>query len=835
MKILNVEDNPRDSILIERELSKQFEGVELFRVDTPEAFSAALGREPWDLIVADHRLPRFSSLAALAVLEACGKDIPLVVVSGTMGLQFAVDAMRAGARDYLVKSELTRLCAVVEREVNDARVRKASAARQALLGEVLAILGGPGELPGQLRGVLEKIRRHVGADAAGIRLRVKDDFPYAMQVGFDDAHLAAENSLCVPPGSLGGAEGDALATGPACLCGAVLRQPPSLASFLTDRGALVSGSLGPTLETLRHARLLPSLRGRCSQEDYRSLALLPVRSGKEVVGLLQLNARSPDCFTPEQVQALEELLPSLGMAVERRRAVEALRTSEERYRVLVETSPDGIALTGLDGAVLKLNQRLATLLGVEEAASLEGRSFDGFVAEEDRPRAASELASFIAIGRPTETLLRFRHGAASFEGEVTRALTSSEGAPAGLVVVVRDVTERRQLQARLAQSERMASVGMLAAGVAHEINNPLTYVLANLESLGADLPAVEASLPRELAPPELVERTREALEGARRIKAIVRDLKSFSRAADERIEPVSIDKVIGSVLTMTQNEVKYRATVQVDYGAPPPVLANEGRLAQVFLNLVVNAAQSIGDGDVQGNRIAIRTWTDSGAVFVEVRDSGCGIPLELQGRVFEPFFTTKPAGIGTGLGLAISRGIVEEAGGRLSLESRPGEGSRFLVQLPAASPASAQGAEVQADPGRPVRGRRGRLLVVDDEAIIRSTLLRLLKGEHDVVLAGSGGDAERLLASDGNFDLILSDLIMPEISGMDLYEGLMLSHPDLAARMVFMTGGAFTQRAHAFLESVPNMRIDKPFDSSNLRELVRLLVAARPPGPAPPG
>jgi CheY-like chemotaxis protein/anti-sigma regulatory factor (Ser/Thr protein kinase) len=378
----------------------------------------------------------------------------------------------------------------------------------------------------------------------------------------------------------------------------------------------------------------------------------------------------------------------------------------------------------------------------------------------------------------------------------------------------------------------MASVGMLAAGVAHEINNPLTYLLFNLESLGADLPALEAALPRGKEPPELVQRTQDALDGARRIREIVRDLKIFARVGDEKLEPISINKVIEGVLNMTHNEVKYRARLVADFGKVPLVLANEGKLAQVFLNLVLNAAQAIREGDVERNTIHVRTWAEPGMVLAEVRDSGPGIPMELQSRIFEPFFTTKPAGIGSGLGLAISRGIIEEAGGRISVESRPGDGARFVVQLPATAedrPAATPPlVEARAGP----KGRRGRVLVVDDEAMIRATLVRLLRGEHDVVAAENGNAAESLLSADDHFDVILCDLIMPEVSGMDLYEGLVVTHPDLAARMVFMSGGAFTQRAIAFLEAVPNMRIEKPFDTSNLRELVRVLVAARPPGAA---
>ena len=827
MKILNVEDAPRDSALIERELQLRFGAVELVRVDTLEGFNAALAMPGWDLIIADHKLPSFSSLGALAALQASGKDIPVIVVSGTMGLEFAVESMRAGARDYLVKSDLRRLGAVVEREVQDVTSRRLVRARQVVAGEVLETLNVHGDLAPQLGSVLEMLRRHAGADAAAIRLRVKDDFPYFTQVGFSAPHVASESPLCVPGqgGEAGGPE-----RGPgalACLCGAVLRQSHEVAGMLTDRGAFVSGSIDLTFGQSRQGGRLLQVRGRCAEEGYQSMALIPLRDGAEVIGLLQFSARAPDRFGPDLVRFLEEVAPSLGLAVERRRAEEGLRLSEERYRVLVETSSNGVALASLDGTILKANRRLASLLGVGDAASLEGLRLTNLVAIEDRGRAEAELARFMEPVSPHESLLRIHHGTAEFDAEVTGAATSIDPSTAELVVTLRDVTEQRRLRAQLAQSERMASVGMLAAGVAHEINNPLTYVLANLEGLSADLPAVEVGLPPATEPLELVQRAQDAFDGAKRIRAIVRDLNIFSRIADQRVEPVSVNRVIEGALNMTQNEWKYRARVVVDYGAVPPVLANEGKLAQVFLNLLVNAAQAIGDGDVERNQIHVRTWTEAGTVLAEVRDTGIGIPEGLQARVFEPLFTTKPPGIGTGLGLAISRGIVEEAGGRISLESKPGEGAKFVVRLPAASADLGRAPPVATAPPHRPGARRGRVLVVEDEPLIRVALARMLASDHDVVEAESGAVAERLLAADGRFDVILSDLIMPDVSGMDLHDGLALTRPELAARMVFMTGGAFTQRARAFLEAVPNLRIEKPFDAVNLRELVHLLVAGR--------
>jgi CheY-like chemotaxis protein/anti-sigma regulatory factor (Ser/Thr protein kinase) len=316
--------------------------------------------------------------------------------------------------------------------------------------------------------------------------------------------------------------------------------------------------------------------------------------------------------------------------------------------------------------------------------------------------------------------------------------------------------------------------------------------------------------------------------GIRRIRAIIRDLKGFSGAGSDRLEPVALNAVVQGSINLASNEIKFRARLETDFGELPPVLANEGRLAQVFLNLLVNAAHAIQDGDVGHNRISVKTWAEEGAVFAEVRDSGAGMTDEVKRQVFDPFFTTKPKGVGSGLGLSISREIVEAFHGRITVESAVGEGSRFRVQLPAMPSGRVPSSEPGPAGEQPLReaARRGRVLVVDDEPLVRASMVRLLRSENDVVEAGGGAAAAAILAANDRFDVILCDLVMPELSGMELHARLAVDRSDLAARMIFVSGGAFTSRAQAFLDAVPNARIEKPFDSIGLRELVRARVRA---------
>jgi signal transduction histidine kinase len=259
-----------------------------------------------------------------------------------------------------------------------------------------------------------------------------------------------------------------------------------------------------------------------------------------------------------------------------------------------------------------------------------------------------------------------------------------DGAPAR-VTVARDFTERKHMQAQLMLGDRMASMGMLAAGIAHELNNPLAYVLSNLEFLHRAL----GGLPRPLPPEELVECRQvldDARDGAERMRQIVRQLKVFSRVDDTHDEPVDVHRVLDSVTQMAASEIRPRARLVKEYGVLPPVRGNEGKLFQVFLNLVINAAHAIDEGRMEANEIRLITRMDGyGRVVVDVRDTGRGIAPEYLRRIFDPFFTTKAPGLGTGLGLSICDTIVRALGGSISVESLPDLGTTFRVVLHASS------------------------------------------------------------------------------------------------------------------------------------------------------
>ncbi|HEX8706254.1 MAG TPA: ATP-binding protein, partial [Myxococcaceae bacterium] len=388
-----------------------------------------------------------------------------------------------------------------------------------------------------------------------------------------------------------------------------------------------------------------------------------------------------------------------------------------------------------------------------------------------------------------------------------------DGQPA-LVTLARDYTERKQMQARLMLSDRMASMGTMSAGIAHELNNPLSYVLANMDFVHGDMQPGPADAGRVA---EWREVLGEAREGAERMRQIVRQLKSFSRVDENRQAPVELHRVLDSVAQMAATEVRHRARLVKDYGPLPPIVGNEGKLFQVFLNLVINAAHAIAEGKVEANEVRLVTRRDErGWAVVEVQDTGAGIKPEHLSRIFEPFFTTKPQGVGTGLGLPICHAMVRAHGGDITVESTLGKGTTFRVVLP---PSEGGHAAQPQQPAPVPLAAPTRVLIIDDEPAVAAALGRMLEG-HQVEIAHGGPQALKLLQYDPGYDIIFCDLLMPERTGMDIYEEVSAQQPALASRFIFMTGGGFTPRAREFIAGGHHRVLDKPFDRADVHRLM---------------
>jgi two-component system, cell cycle sensor histidine kinase and response regulator CckA len=408
----------------------------------------------------------------------------------------------------------------------------------------------------------------------------------------------------------------------------------------------------------------------------------------------------------------------------------------------------------------------------------------------------------------------------------------------GAVIVFRDISERKKMETKLAISERMVALGTMTAGLAHEMNNPLAFVTGNAELAWQELATLEEAIGQLESSERLAEvrasigALREMLtdlrDGTERAARIVRDLRLFSRSDDRTMAVVDLREIAETAVRMVGNEVRHRAAFTKQLDAAPKVRGSATQLSQVISNLLVNAAQSIPSGaSSDDHRIRLVLGTaDDGRALIEVHDTGVGIPPELMVRIFDPFFTTKPIGVGTGLGLPICHGIVATHQGEITASSTPGEGTLFRIVLPPAS-GREQTTPVPAEkrPVVPV-GPRAKILIVDDDKSIADMLARHLR-EHTVTVAYEAAAVlERVVAGGETFDLVLCDLMMPGMTGMDLAAAIERARPDQARRLLFMTGGAFTEKARAFLSGREGRWIEKPFALDELNTFMTRALAS---------
>ena len=491
-------------------------------------------------------------------------------------------------------------------------------------------------------------------------------------------------------------------------------------------------------------------------------------------------------------------------------AVETLRRSEERFRRVVENAPDGVAILQR-GRIVFLNELAAELFGLPNPQAGLGTLGTDHLVPEDAALAADRLGRIVETGASFDPMEYRPRTNPERILEIKSILIDREGEPA-VLSFARDVSARKRIEQELVRADRLASIGMMSAAVAHEINNPLAYVRLCLQFLERELPGLLQGDKREWA----VEQLRNANHGIDRVATIVRDLRSFARADSDEVGRVDVVTCIEQAIKLVDNEVRHRAQLVRDFHDVPALHANASRLEQVFVNVLVNAAQAIPAGDVQGHeiRIAVRS-PDDNTVAVSISDSGPGIPPELRGRVFEPFFSTKAVGVGTGLGLAVCRSIVEQLGGRIELD-QAARGAVVTITLPVhhGEPSRAPEPPV-VEPAAP---RRLRVLVVDDEPLVRRALANVLGSHHEVSLAEHGRQALELIAANP-VDVVVCDMMMPVMNGKELYEHLLAHEPALARRFVFITGGSFGPNT-TFLEQVQAQILYKPFDLVKVLEVV---------------
>lgn len=552
------------------------------------------------------------------------------------------------------------------------------------------------------------------------------------------------------------------------------------------------------------------------------IVFLTAHADKETVERARATEPFGYLVKPVNPQALRS---TLEVALYKHEMDRRLRERERWYATILGSIGDAVISTDAAAQINYMNPTAELLTG--------------WRAEDAQGKPIASVVQFLGkmtkepMEHPVERTLRERRtirvqGVITPQGEDAVVIADSAspvldaaGALTGAVWVFSDVSEQDRLRRQIEFADRLSSLGMMAAGIAHELNNPLAVLMGTIENLRedvlrhpgeADMAALCERIDHELA---------DALQAAERMRKIVADVRTFGRPATEAVNQADVRHVLEWAIRMSSGERDTRTRVVTDFAETTTAQIDESRMGQVFLNLLVNAAHAMDPARGDLNEIRVGARPDKGGrIVVEIADTGSGMPEAVMGRIFDPFFTTKGSK-GTGLGLSICHGVVKAVGGEIAVESEVGKGSVFRITLPAASPKPGA-----ADlPARATSVPRGNILVIDDEPALLDAIARALASAHSVTTRTSAREAIDLLAGDTRFDAILCDLVMPDMDGIEFYERLLATRPDQASRVVFVSGGTLTQRVIDFLRSVPNARIDKPFGLGELRDQIGQLLA----------
>ncbi len=593
----------------------------------------------------------------------------------------------------------------------------------------------------------------------------------------------------------------------------IVAADPVRARVLADRLEAAGAKLGDVGEADATAVVADGLEPAPSLPGAQLVALCEADTGREPVlpafapgaleaWLASVRARAESAARAELAEARAAAAEAKAALAEAQAAAAQERAgfAEAALAVLLGPGAEAVVITDAFGRVRLASARASDLLGRSlEPGDEVGLSVEpGDRIDSTRGRSLRVSVSAVELGEPARML---RISPATGEGG---------------------------FETRLAHTDRLAQVGAIAAGLAHEVNNPAQTVTADLSEIAEQLRLLDADIARQRLPKEelglLGRRMREVLElvqacfdGLGRVSGIVRDLKSFSRLVPERVRWVHPNEIVNQACALAHNQIRHRAKLIKELEAHEPVPGDKNRLVQVVTNLLVNAAQATPE-EASGAEIRVRTEVRGGAVRIAVLDDGPGIPPEVLDRIFEPFFTTKGKQDGTGLGLALSIDIARQHGGTLEVETS-GQGTRFELVLPIDNGLVPEEDEQAAATSDILL--RGRVLVVDDEPGIRRSLGRLIGRRHEVEVRGDGRSALELLTEDPSFDVILCDLMMPELDGPGLHAELETTQPALAGRMVFMSGGVFTERCSQFLERAKPRLLDKPASAERLEQVIQ--------------
>ncbi len=546
----------------------------------------------------------------------------------------------------------------------------------------------------------------------------------------------------------------------------------------------------------REVEAVLSESGVTFEEPPAALVASPIKAGPQIVGTVVVLSDTPDRYDEADLAVLEAVLAQSAIALVNARLLQLLSDGKREWEQTVDAIPQAFCIIGPQGTIRRANRAFASIVRTPVTA-LADRPWHSVIPQEWHDPVTRALTT-----AGTGAHFELKTDARVFQ---VTALKVDMGAPDTSVLVLEDQTDKRTLQDQVVQSAKMSAIGQLIAGIAHDLNNPLASVVGFAEYL------VEG---RDDTPPRLMEPLRAIYQEAERASKIVRNLLAFARKQEGDRRAIPLGPVLESTLRLLKNQMMtYKVEATADIPPDLPLIdGNANQLQQVFVNLVTNAAQAAQERGNGGHiTITAEPWLDGVAVIIQ--DDGPGIPGDIADRIFEPFFTTKPEGQGTGLGLSICYGIVTEHGGQIRLlESE--RGAAFRVELPGGTPTQVTAAKFAED------ASGLRILVVDDEPhILHYMRVALEEWGHSVMVAPDGKDAYEA-ATTGKFNVIITDLRMPNVGGREFFESLATSHPSIARHVVFCTGDTVGGDTLAFLETVGRPHLKKPFSLAELRAIL---------------
>ncbi|OGO01573.1 MAG: hypothetical protein A2Y59_04435 [Chloroflexi bacterium RBG_13_52_14] len=666
LHLLLVEDCEDDALILLHELRKGGYDLAYERVDTAAGMNAALDKHKWDIVIADYVLPNFSAPDALKLLKDRGIDFPFIVVSGKIGEDTAVEAMKAGAHDYIMKNNLKRLVAAVERELREADVRRERRHADEVIRRRLEFEKTVSAISSRFVGVFD-IDDAINASLADMGRFSKAGRAYIFLMGEDGVTMDNTHEWC------------AESVNPQM---ENLKNLP-LVNFPWWMEKLRKGEVIQIEDISRMPSGAKAEKEILEKQQIRSLLALPLVVSGELAGFVGFdNVVGTGTWNADDLALLKVCSEIIGNALERKKAEEALKQSEHSYRVLFESTLDGLIVMDIETMkVVFGNQTAAKLYGYESVEEALGVDPTDFIHSDDKERALKVIKDDLfekGLRQVNEFRTITRDGRETWISAIgTR--TEYQGRSA-VLVSIRDITEQKKmeeekqrLEAQLHLSGRLAAIGELSAGVAHEINNPLAAIKGFSELLLARYDLDEA-----------VKGDVEAIfKEAQRATRITRNLLSFAHRHEPEKSFISINEALAQSLDLCAYHMKVNnidMTVEFDPELPG-TMADLLQMQQVFVNIIVNAEQAMVEAHGKG-RLIVKTQKTDGFIRVSFIDNGPGIPEGNLTRIFDPFFTTKEVGKGTGLGLSICYGLVEAHGGRIYARSKVGQGATFVVEIP---------------------------------------------------------------------------------------------------------------------------------------------------------